>query len=101
MYLPAVPASVTLDRFRTRTTVTRGIDAAEDAIWLNGQGADGKTRQRVSAFLDLVAPSRPRCKVVSDNNFPTAAGLRAPRLPLPPSPPQPTQRPGPGATSTP
>ena len=74
--LPAVPSlSVTLDRFRTRTTVTWGIDAAEDAIWLNGQAADGKTRQRVSAFLDLVAPSRPRCKVVSDNNFPTAAGL--------------------------
>lgn len=74
--LPAVPSlSVTLDRFRTTTTVTWGIGEPKDVVVLNGQAADAGTQQRVSAFLDLVSADRPRCQVVSDNNFPTAAGL--------------------------
>lgn len=74
--LPAVPSlSVTLDRFQTETSVTWGIDAPADEIVLNGEEADDKTRSRVSGLLDLVAPGRPRCRVTSVNNFPTAAGL--------------------------
>jgi len=75
--LPAVPSlSVTLDRYRTRTTVEWGMDAARDAVLLNGAPADERSTDKVSRFLDLVGGrDRPRCRVESDNNFPTAAGL--------------------------
>ena len=74
--LPAVPSlSVTLDRFRTRTTVTWGIDAAADVVTLNDQALSGPSADRITAFLDLFGADRPRCRVTSDNNFPTAAGL--------------------------
>jgi diphosphomevalonate decarboxylase len=75
--LPAVPSlSVTLDRYRTRTTVTWGVDAAADHVELDGAVATGGPASKVSRFLDLVGGrDRPRCRVVSDNNFPTAAGL--------------------------
>lgn len=75
--LPAVPSlSVTLDRFRTRTTVTWGVDAETDQVELDGEVATGRPADKVSRFLDLVGgEDRPRCRVVSANNFPTAAGL--------------------------
>lgn len=75
--LPAVPSlSVTLDRYRTRTTVRWGVDAPADALVLNGAPVTGKAADKVSTFLDLVGGrDRPRCVVESDNNFPTAAGL--------------------------
>lgn len=75
--LPAVPSlSVTLDRYRTRTTVTWGSDAAEDTLVLNGAPTPGRAVEKVSRFLDLVGGAdRPRCRVESENNFPTAAGL--------------------------
>lgn len=74
--LPAVPSlSVTLERFRTRTTVTWGIDGPEDEVVLNGAALAGPSADRISAFLDLFGADRPRCRVYSDNNFPTAAGL--------------------------
>ena len=72
--LPAVPSlSVTLDHFRTRTSLT--WDAAADEVVLDGVTVTGSGRARVLAQLDRVAPARPPCRVVSDNNFPTAAGL--------------------------
>jgi diphosphomevalonate decarboxylase len=75
--LPAVPSlSVTLDRYRTRTAVTWGVDAPEDRLVLNGEAVHGKAATKVSRFLDLVGGlDRPRCLVESENNFPTAAGL--------------------------
>ncbi len=72
--LPAVPSlSVTLDRFRTKTTVTWGSDV--DEVLLNGAPTSGAGRAKVLAHLDRLDPARPPCRVVSDNNFPTAAGL--------------------------
>jgi len=74
--LPDVPSlSVTLDTFTTTTTVTWGTGASADQIVVNGEEAAGEAAARVSRFLDLVAPQRPAVSVVTDNNFPTAAGL--------------------------
>jgi diphosphomevalonate decarboxylase len=76
--LPAVPSlSLTLDSFRTETTVEWGIDAPSDQLVVNDAAVEGSGAERVSRFLDLVVDgaARPRCRVVSDNNFPTAAGL--------------------------
>ena len=72
--LPAVSSlSLTLDAFRTRTTVCWGTEA--DEVHLDGALADARATQRVSAFLDLVDPDRPPVSVHSENNFPSAAGL--------------------------
>ncbi len=72
--LPAVPSlSLTLDGFSTTTTVT--WDAPRDTVVFNGVRADEETTRKVAAVLDLVAPNRPPVGVVSDNDFPSAAGL--------------------------
>jgi len=72
--LPAVPSlSVTLAPFETRTRVT--WDAAVDEFVINGTPATGDSFTRISDFLDLVDPGRPRVALESTNNFPTAAGL--------------------------
>ena len=75
--LPAVSSlSVTLDAFLTDTTVTTHHPGDADQIVINGAPLSGKGAARVTHFLDLVAsPDRPRCRVESTNNFPTAAGL--------------------------
>jgi diphosphomevalonate decarboxylase len=71
--------SLTLDALRTFTRVERlGPDAVEDSLVLDGRADEGKARARISRFLDLVrvaAGSTERARVVSDNRFPTAAGL--------------------------
>lgn len=72
--LPAVPSlSLTLDGFRTTTTVT--WDAPRDEVVFNGAVADAETTRKVLAVLDLIDPGRPPASVVSDNDFPSAAGL--------------------------
>lgn len=72
--LPAVPSlSLTLSQFHTTTTVEWGTTV--DSFNLNGIPQDGLAAQKVYRFLDLIDVHRPPCKVVSDNNFPTAAGL--------------------------
>lgn len=65
--------SLTLDTFRTRTTVVWGAEA--DRLVVNGKEAGAAELGRVTKLLDLVDPQRPPCMVESDNNFPTAAGL--------------------------
>ena len=65
--------SVTLDTFQTTTTVTWGVDA--DALQVNGEQVADQAAARALDFLTLIDPSRPPCRIVSDNNFPTAAGL--------------------------
>ncbi len=76
--LPAVPSlSVTLDALRTRTTVRFDPRLDADRLLLNGRTADDE-RARVSATLDLLrsrAGVASRAEVISDNDFPTAAGL--------------------------
>ncbi|MEM9058426.1 MAG: diphosphomevalonate decarboxylase [Pseudomonadota bacterium] len=70
--IPAVGSlSLTLDGLATTTRVAA---AGEDRFELNGN-ADAGMGQRAFAFLDQYWPGRPALDIVSDNNFPTAAGL--------------------------
>lgn len=72
--LPATPSfSLTLAPFLTRTTVTWG--APRDRLVLNGRETAGDEARKVFLALGRLNPERPPCEVVSDNNFPTAAGL--------------------------
>lgn len=76
--LPAAGSlSVTLEALSTRTTVCfDGGD--EDRLLLGGVNAPEQARLRMARFLDLVrglTGRRERARVVSENNFPTAAGL--------------------------
>ena len=72
--LPAVPSlSLTLDTFRTRTQVVWGVEA--DAVHVDGAPASAKFAHRVTEFLDVLSPKRPGCMVLTENNFPSGAGL--------------------------
>ncbi len=72
--LPAVPSvSLTVAPFQTTTTVVWGVEA--DEVQLNGVEADKGTRRKVLQTLSRIDPGRPPCRVISNNNFPTAAGL--------------------------
>lgn len=72
--LPAVPSlSLTLGPWCSRTTVTWGVE--RDEVHLDGRPASDKAARRVLAFLARVDPDRPRVRVHSANDFPTAAGL--------------------------
>lgn len=72
--LPAVPSlSLTLSKFHTTTTVVWGF--GKDQLFLNGTLQEGHAAKKVFQFLDRIDSERPACKVVSENNFPTAAGL--------------------------
>lgn len=72
--LPSVPSlSLTLSDFYTQTTVSWGTN--HDQLILNGEEIIALEAQKVFQFLDLIDDSRPPCQVISENNFPTAAGL--------------------------
>lgn len=76
--LPAVGSiSLTLDALHTRTTLQFGDILSEDQLVLNDQEATAPSLKRVSDFLDIAAgtTARPKAKIVSENNFPTGAGL--------------------------
>lgn len=78
--LPATPSiSLTVAPFSTRTTVHWGADSVfagdADELRLNGEVVTGTGAKKVFAVLDLLDAWRPRCRVVSANDFPTAAGL--------------------------
>jgi diphosphomevalonate decarboxylase len=65
----AASLSVALDKLLTTTTVE--LDAAEDSFELDGRAEDPS---RARALLDA-AGIRARARIVSRNDFPTAAGL--------------------------
>jgi diphosphomevalonate decarboxylase len=72
--LPSVGSlSLTLDRFETRTRVDFGVEV--DTAIINGRTVHGEAASRIFDHLDLVVPRRRPAQVVSENNFPTAAGL--------------------------
>ena len=77
--VPAVGSlSVTLAGMRTRTTVTFDATLGMDAFQLNGRAASPEQTRRVSDFLDRVrhrSATNRHAQVVSDNDFPTGAGL--------------------------
>ena len=72
--LPAVPSiSLTVAPYLTETEVH--LDVAEDEVWFNGARASPSFAQRTLVFLDMLDSRRPPCRVVTTNNFPSAAGL--------------------------
>jgi diphosphomevalonate decarboxylase len=70
--------SMNLDGLFTRTTVSFQPSLALDELIINGRQVGGKGLERVSGILDLVrqrAGIAFRAEVVSENNFPTGAGI--------------------------
>ncbi|MEX1248155.1 MAG: diphosphomevalonate decarboxylase [Anaerolineales bacterium] len=70
--------SMNLDSLHTRTTVRFDATLQQDRLVLNGQELAPPRNQRVSTFLDLVrgvAGIKERAEVVSENNFPSSAGI--------------------------
>lgn len=77
--LPAVPSlSVTLAGMTTTTSVELVAGLGDDELVLGGHRADEPATARVRGLLDRVrarTSSAARARVVSSNDFPTAAGL--------------------------
>jgi len=71
--------SVTLEGLTTKTTVEFDPDYKEDVFILNGEEfKEGEEKQQVVDHLNMIremAKSDHKAKVVSESNFPTAAGL--------------------------
>ena len=70
--------SMNLDGLFTRTTVAFSASTRADKLSLNGKPVHGPGLERVSALLDLVrgmADIDLRAEVVSQNNFPSGAGI--------------------------
>ncbi len=79
MRLPANGSvSMNLDGLVTRTTVSFQPSLPFDELVINGHRVIGKGLERVSALLDLVrarADFDMKAKVLSENNFPSGAGI--------------------------
>ncbi len=77
--LPAVGSvSITLDTLVTHTDLTLQDARLGDQLTLNGRGATDRERSRVRHLADCfrrLSGSERAVDVVSNNNFPTAAGL--------------------------
>ncbi|MFW6051136.1 MAG: diphosphomevalonate decarboxylase [Myxococcota bacterium] len=77
--LPAVPSiSMTLDGLVTETTVAFEPWLDHDVVHLDGRYASGEEARRVVELLDRVreaARMHMAARVVTENRFPTAAGL--------------------------
>ena len=70
--------SMNLEGLFTRTTVSFQPSLGLDELIINGHEVMGKGLTRVSAILELVrqaAGMESKAEVVSDNNFPTGAGI--------------------------
>lgn len=70
--------SMNLDGLFTRTTVSFQPSLALDELVINGHEVTGKGLERVSGILDIVrqaAGIAHRAEVISENNFPTGAGI--------------------------
>ncbi len=70
--------SMNLDGLYTRTTVSFQHSLPYDELIINGREVAGAALERVSCVLDLVrdrAHTRDQAEVVSENNFPSGAGI--------------------------
>jgi diphosphomevalonate decarboxylase len=70
--------SMNLDSLYARTSLTFDPGLKSDTLELNGHPTTGRALTRVQAFLDLVrdlAGKPLHARVVSENNFPTGAGI--------------------------
>jgi len=70
--------SMNLDGLYTRTTVSFQRSLPYDELIINGKEIVGAALERVSCFLDLIrqrATTAEHAEVVSENNFPSGAGI--------------------------
>lgn len=70
--------SMNLDGLFSRTTVTFSGSFRDDSLRIGKRPVSGPGLERVSSFLDLVrnlAGMKLRAQVVSENNFPSGAGI--------------------------
>jgi len=70
--------SMNLDSLYTRTTVSFQPSLPFDELIINGHETTGKGLDRISYLLDIIrgmANIRERAEVVSENNFPSGAGI--------------------------
>ncbi|MHA1207320.1 MAG: diphosphomevalonate decarboxylase [Candidatus Hodarchaeales archaeon] len=70
--------SMTLDSLNTKTTVEFNNSFRKNEVIINGKNVKGQEFQRVSDHLNLLklsSPNKEFAKVVSESNFPKAAGL--------------------------
>lgn len=77
--LPAVGSiSITLKELFTHTEVRFAAELVNDRFILNGEHKDIKQHVRIKKFLDLIRERSDiqfRAEIISENNFPTGAGL--------------------------
>src|SRR5512136_2394873 len=70
--------SMNLDGLYTRTTVSFQHSLPYDELIINGREVAGPALERVTCVLDLVremASTTEQAEVVSENNFPSGAGI--------------------------
>ena len=70
--------SFTLEGVYTTTTVEFSESYKEDSVTINGSEIEGEKKEKVVNHLNLIrrlAGKDMKAKIVSENNFPTAAGL--------------------------
>ncbi|NHJ48794.1 MAG: diphosphomevalonate decarboxylase [Asgard group archaeon] len=70
--------SITNDTLKTTTTVEFSNEYKSDSFILNGEESKGKIKQKVVTHLSYIreiSSNSKYAKVVSENNFPTSAGL--------------------------
>eukprot|EP00736_Rhodelphis_marinus_P014318 Rmarinus@m.20945 len=70
--------SITLDPdlMCSKTTVTVSTELQKHEVWLNGRPQDIGSNKRLQRLLDqCMCSSKSHAKIISENNFPTAAGL--------------------------
>lgn len=70
--------SMNLDGLYTRTTVSFDSSLQSDELTINGRRVSGGGLERVSHFLEIIrgmANIRQQAKVISENNFPSGAGI--------------------------
>jgi len=77
--IPAVGSiSITLGELFTKTKVSFLPELKFDSFILNGKKVEGYQTNRISKFLDLIREKTKldrKVEIISDNNFPTEAGL--------------------------
>ena len=70
--------SMNLEGLYTRTTVSFQPSLPYDELVINGHETAGKGRDRISYLLDIIrgmANITERAEVISENNFPSGAGI--------------------------
>ncbi|MGB9669489.1 MAG: diphosphomevalonate decarboxylase, partial [Anaerolineales bacterium] len=79
LHIPSADSiSMNLGSLITKTQVILDPDLNQDILILNNQLADHRVTHRVQQFLDYFrnhSEIKTYCRIISENNFPTAAGI--------------------------